>query len=819
MRRKRGLLWLVAGIALALLAGRWLSALYGQWAFHHALASDALWRSALATQAATKLSVFAVVLAFALANFYAVRQSIVSLVLPQRVGNLEFGEAVPTRRLTGVAFIGALALALLFAALDHDWTTIALAFNGRPFAEIEPYFGRDLGFYAYWLPFERALNSLASVLVVLVAGIVVALYAGTPSVRWDERGLYVSTWVRRHLGILGGCVLGLVAWDWRLDRFALLTEGSGSVPVLGDVAPFSTFDHRVLMPYLLLLSFAAVPVAVVFAWSMWRGYLRLSLALITAIIVGGPVMRVVLPAFAKPAAEDAEALARERPYTATRALYTRRAFGVDGISRGAPALPPLTQPQMATWVSTWDPAALTRHLQLGHLGTDVEAFAWQTGSAGLHAALLRGAPADAPPGTRWLSDRVVAHAADVRGLPVAASGASSRGVAGVLVTPGAPRYALVADTTGRLAAPRFETTIERIALSWDQQNPRLMAIVPPSPRPRLMTHLDVEERIARVAPFFRAGPTITPIVRTDSLYWVVELFSVAREYPLSERLSFAGVGAHYVHHAATAVVQAQSGHVMLLPAADVDSIAGTWMGLFPELFTPRDEAPRWLATALPPPVDWVVVQGTMLGRMGFRGDSVPMRTLARVDDADADLAPGPVTLFQGDSAGVSGWGIPVVGSQDAISGLLTTRGGLWPRTAFVPSAVTLGWTEVLEQLQSGADQAGFGRALSHSRRGRVQSIPTAQGAAFTQSFYEWPPDGPPRLAGVVVLMQGRTMVGRSLAEALGQREEAVARGMPVEVFRARVATLYDAMAAALRAGDWRAYGEAWAALGRLLGRP
>jgi hypothetical protein len=45
------------------------------------------------------------------------------------------------------------------------------------------------------------------------------------------------------------------------------------------------------------------------------------------------------------------------------------------------------------------------------------------------------------------------------------------------------------------------------------------------------------------------------------------------------------------------------------------------------------------------------------------------------------------------------------------------------------------------------------------------------------------------------------------------------RALNGDAFRERVSRLYDAMQAALRVGDWRAYGEAWAALGRLLQRP
>jgi len=99
----------------------------------------------------------------------------------------------------------------------------------------------------------------------------------------------------------------------------------------------------------------------------------------------------------------------------------------------------------------------------------------------------------------------------------------------------------------------------------------------------------------------------------------------------------------------------------------------------------------------------------------------------------------------------------------------------------------------------------------------VQAVPTETGPAWIQSYYTWPADGAPRLAGVVVRRGEQLSTGRTLAEALGVRipVSAVAN----DAFRERVARLYNAMQAALRAGDWRAYGDAWAALGRLLEQP
>ena len=76
-----------------------------------------------------------------------------------------------------------------------------------------------------------------------------------------------------------------------------------------------------------------------------------------------------------------------------------------------------------------------------------------------------------------------------------------------------------------------------------------------------------------------------------------------------------------------------------------------------------------------------------------------------------------------------------------------------------------------------------------------------------QTFYEWPPDAPPSIAGVVVLQRGEIRTGASLSEALGVTRPVPAGG--TASLRARVAALYDAMSAAMRRGDWLAYGQAF----------
>src|SRR5688572_9291852 len=129
---------------------------------------------------------------FIFLNLFAVRRSIVSLILPRRVANIEIGEEVPPRYLTGAV----IALSLLFGALlalpADTWLTAALALRGVPFRESDPYFAADLGFFVYWLPFETTLYVWSLITVLVATALVLFLYALTPGLRWERGTLHVS---------------------------------------------------------------------------------------------------------------------------------------------------------------------------------------------------------------------------------------------------------------------------------------------------------------------------------------------------------------------------------------------------------------------------------------------------------------------------------------------------------------------------------------------------------------------------------------------------------------------------------------------------
>jgi uncharacterized membrane protein (UPF0182 family) len=204
-----------------------------------------------------------------------------------------------------------------------------LARLGVSFRESDPYFQHDLGFYTNWLPFEKASYSWAMLLTVGVALVVVMLYSLTPGLRWERAGLRMSARVRKHLSVLAALLLLITMWSYRLESYELLIRGSGEAGV------FSYVDHQWLLPGLVILSVATAAAAITVLLSGWTGQLRTSFVAVTAIVVLSVTVQEIIPLLVRRFTPRETLMVEERPYVATRAEYTRRAYALTSASYDA----------------------------------------------------------------------------------------------------------------------------------------------------------------------------------------------------------------------------------------------------------------------------------------------------------------------------------------------------------------------------------------------------------------------------------------------------------------------------------------------------
>lgn len=314
---------LTAAIALAaaiLLLGRGAALVFVAQEWYATLGASTVWRDRIATNALVDALAFLLAFGFAWANVSAVRRSVIALIVPKRLANVEFGEEVPSARLRLVTLGVSAAVAALSLLAVPSWTVVALARAHVTFAETDPYFGLDLSHFVAWLPLEDALYRWCVVLFAIVSLLVVLLYALTPSLRWGRGRVRVTAHARRHLSVLGAVLLLLAAWGFRLDAFTTLVHGSGPAGALTRI------DRVWLVPADVALSLVTIGGAVVLLAAGWVGQTTTAFATVSLVVAGTIATQIVGPFVAAEVATSPDAAQAEAPYRETRADYTARAF-------------------------------------------------------------------------------------------------------------------------------------------------------------------------------------------------------------------------------------------------------------------------------------------------------------------------------------------------------------------------------------------------------------------------------------------------------------------------------------------------------------
>lgn len=805
----------LAAAAILLIVGRSAAGVYADYLWYEAVGATALWRARMNAVVALRVGSAAIAGLFAFVNLYAVRQSVVSLIFPRRVANLEIGEEVPGKYLVGAAVALAAILGILLALSSDNWMSFVLARSGTPFNELDPYFGQDLGFFVYWLPFENTLWMWAFLVVVVVSVVVVLLYALTPSLKWQRGGLYASSYVRRHFTVLVGVLLLLLAWSFRLDMYMMLVDGSGA-----DGA-FSWVDHRVGVPGDLLLALATLGASAIVLWAGFVGQLRLAAISVLTVVALAVVIHEAAPAVASHNGTEAQRAKREEPYLGTRATYTRRAFEVDVLPNADSTVAFASAAAALPWTPVWDPPALVRAVTAGRSADEpMPLVGWRVQPGGLAADVIDSPPVGASARAPWAATRVLASDADERGAPIRIAGANAvldeSPIDAPLVYPSAPRTTVMADSLNHLAGTPLESFVARAANAWSLQSYRLLAGDQPQPHPTLIAHRDVRDRIDMYAPFFAQGRRVDPILLGDSLYWAVDLYSVADTYPFSRHFLIVGEERSYLHHAATAIVHASTGDVTIVADSVLDPVAASWKTRLPSLFGTWGSLPAGLRAQIPPAIDGLVAQAEAFGMYGPRGGTTPPRHVPVLDGADSLTDPLPIVLPNARSTAVV---LPLIDETDRLRGVLIGTGGAAHATAWYGlSAPGPHWNALLDRLRS-ADSAGGAAREGNPVHGRVRVLPVRGGLAFLQPSYHWRGQAVPAL-GRVTLLAGDTV--RALPLPIGAVQPTP--GVPPVVagsgdFRASVSALYAAMRDALRRGDLVAFGRAFDALGRALAQP
>lgn len=849
--------WLIsslAAVAAMLLLGRAVTALFVDHAWFTSMGVPALFWEQVIDTTLLQGGAWTLGAVFAFLNLHTVRRTIVAVAVPSRVANLEVTAMISGQRLLAVTVVLSVMVGLALSLPLTNWVDVALVRHGFSFGEIEGILGRDLSFYVYWLPVEETLYLWSLVNVVSITALVVVLYALTRSLRMEGRRVAASTHVRRHLSALGALVLFLLAWSYRLDAFDLLRNGSGPDGL------FLKVDHRVTLRMDYVLSFASALAALVVLRTGWVGQVRAAFLTLTVILVSALGLRHVVPAVLARGDTLGEPARRDLDYVSSRALYSRRAFDVDGIQSVADDSAARTDLRLRRVdipmrVSPWDHAMLSAALSgsgvpatvlaspaVGRADApsaepspierdrtmiDAAPMSWMVIGDRISALLVKRAVGGADGWRLSTVDltRSMARDSVMELAPPTDDNASNA----PLVGPGVRGVAVIDGDRikGTVSVP-VASLISRIAHAWALRDMSLLGADSLSVDPRVITHRDIRDRVGRLAPVFEQGLEVLPLVHAGRLYWTLQLYSASDRYPLSQRWQLAGGVFSYYRLAATAVVESASGRVLLVPTVRPDPLTRTWQARLPTLFARPGELPDAVIAQLPPPTESAIAQIKTYARYGSRREGPVARQLP--ESALVGGGPAPLLLNDGPARRMA-WSLPLIDAGDQIGGIMTATGGrsrlTWWDSAPAPRQR---WLTITTRLQSALDSARrvapeAARRELRLHTSRVTSVMTAGGPMFVQSLLWNRGDGNGEILRVAATDGFRLSIGGTLGEALGQMAdislpavslagEAVSTVAPGSARR-----WYAMMREALRRGDWVRFGAAFDSLGRVLERP
>lgn len=882
MTRRGWLILTLFAVALLLISGRLLTLMVVDYQWYHAMGQEQLWWERITSQLLLQGGFALLGSLFAYVNFSAVRRTILAVAVPQRVADIELTTMIPAQRLNWITILLAVLTGIAIAAPFDDWSIMTMVRHGVPFGEIEGYHDMDLGFYVYWLPFEELLYLWALTAVVVMTGVVTILYALTRSLRMSGRRFVLSTHARRHISVLGTLVLLLLSWSYRLDSFELLSAGSGRDGL------FLRVDHVVTLRVDVVLAVGAVAAAFVFFRAGWLGHTRSALITLSVMLVAALVLRHGLPSLLDRGSTIGDPARRDADYLATRALVTRRAYNVDAIklasAAGGSTSPGMSIPyrELGRQAAMWDvftarriwPAAGGENPTASVDERVAHMLAPAFGSTA-HGTIgmLEAQPGQG--GQPWrLYERDLTLQSS-RPIPVTSYGGGSGSVeqsnswggSGLrpLVAPGIDGYAVVADGSGLIPGARLDSFLSRLSHAWFARDASLLgapeqgSVTEP---PVFVPYRDVRVRVAALAPVLTQGSHILPLVHSDSLYWVLDLYSASSDYPLSQQWFIAGDIRSYFRHAGTAIMNSATGVLRIVSVAKPDPIAQTWMKLAPGLFVEPDSLPAGMLAMLPPPTDGAFAQLRSFARYGMRGEGEDVRQRHFPDSTLSPLWATPVLV---DVAGVltPALTIPILEDTDRFSGVATMVGGAERGTWWHP-ADRVGGADAVNATASGelaeatttrtvgtgvGTGSGWQLSQQHLRRlldsiriagpdsvlrgremqvsySRVHAIVGTAGPILVQSVHFSSVDGARSGTRTAMLTGERVETGRDLYDVasilsgmpLRPPEITEWSGSDVATRDAVVQRLYDRMREALRRADWVRFGAAFDSLGRLLGR-
>jgi uncharacterized protein len=666
MRGKAIGVWIAVALAVLFVLGR-VSGIVVDWAWFTSVGYGRVFRTVFVARTAMFCAVFvatalilwvnvALALRFAmpqlvraaaredrrLATIEALPGSPAAMLLPE----------LPLRAWRLLALVVVLVVSLLIALAEiGTWETALRFLYQVPYGQIDPQFGKDIGFYLFSLPAYVALSDWLLLVLVVAIAMAGAVYFLHGAINLDRRPRRIASAAVAHGSALLGFCFALKAWSYVLDRYLLLYNNNGVV-----VGAAYTDVHIDLPVLWVLIAFSAT--AAMLAWAnVWLRTHRLVIGSVVLVFgtsfLFGEVLSGVFERFIVKPSE----LQLESPYLQRNIALTREAYNLNKIT-----VKPFAAEQELTYQSLernrgtvnnirlwdWQPLIDT-YAQLQEIRTyykfldvDVDRYHLNGSYQQVMLAPREIAPSLlAPNAQTWVNLHLLfTHGYGVvmspvtqkssEGLPIfylkdippASTGGPEINEPRIYFGQNMSSYVIVKTSTSEFDYPKGAHNVYasyggvdgvsigneawRSLFAWYLGDTNILLSRYITSNSRIIMHRDIQERVHTIAPFLQLDHDPYMVISGGKLYWLQDAYTTSDWFPYSQPEP--GNGLNYIRNSVKIVIDAYNGSTTFYIADPTDPIIRTYQRIFPELFEPLGAMPSNLQRHIRYPEDMFYIQ-------------------------------------------------------------------------------------------------------------------------------------------------------------------------------------------------------------------
>ncbi len=607
-----------------------------------------------------------------------------------------FGQRMRLFRIVVAVVVG-----MLFAApaIGH-WQEWLMFRNSKSFGISDAQFHHDIGFYLFKLPFITFVLDWAFAALIVVILLTLATHVLNGGIVVQPPRPKIRRAAKAHIAVLLAALALVKAADYWVQRWQLTSENRSIV----RGATYSEVHAQ--LPAIVLLGLIAVLTAVLFLSTLrtnsWRipivaSALWVVMALVAGLIYPAAVQALVV----KPNQKD-----REAPYIERNVLATRRALGIDNVTKVPITVGDITADQVEA------SSMALQNVRLLNPSDMVERFRTDQGlRAGLtindldvDRYVLDGVERQVVVGARELDLGSIAnktwqgkHLISTHGCGVVFA------PAGKVDTTGRPvyqdsdltrpelyfsdkldGYSIVDTSVGEETCPgqadpgpysgdggvKLDSTVKRLAFALDFLDYNLFGSNAVTDSSRLLMKRSVRDRVATLAPFLSFDGDPYPVELGGRVLWVIDGYTTSNLYPYGQDGDRSGLEPNsglsapfnYVRNSVKVTVDAYDGSVHMYVVDDVDPVLKVWESAFPGLFRPKSEMPEGLSAHLRYPEELFRVQTSAYSKYQLAPDQFFDRNGAW------SVAQAPAAQGQAAATAPTASTVPGDAAQQAFSG-------------------------------------------------------------------------------------------------------------------------------------------------------